>query len=39
MLEFADNPKRALTDTVPNFIKESPAQKGIPMASHRDLKI
>ncbi|MBP7844107.1 MAG: zinc carboxypeptidase [Proteobacteria bacterium] len=39
MLEFADNPKRALIDAVPNFIKESPAQNGIPMASHRDLRL
>jgi carboxypeptidase T len=39
MLEFADEPRRALTEQVPDFIEKTPAQHGIPIASPGDLQI
>lgn len=40
MLEYADNPHRVMTEKVPSYLAtgESPASKGIPEASLKDLR-
>lgn len=40
MLEYADNPHRTMTDKLPDYLAQgiSPATKGIPQASIKDLK-